>query len=56
MDNLASEIDNVKEALNISDLTAQVSKREREREIFLSCTMSIFVCIYYIMHGPVNLM
>lgn len=54
MDNLASEIDNVKEALNISDLTAQVSKRERE--IFLSCTMSIFVCIYYIMHGPVNLM
>lgn len=52
MDNLASEIDNVKEALNISDLTAQVSKRE----IFLSCTMSIFVCIYYIMHGPVNLM
>lgn len=53
MDNLNSEIDNVKQALNISDLTAQVREREREIEILYMYYVNFYL---YVIHGPIHLM
>lgn len=44
MDNLNSEIDNVKQALNISDLTAQVRERERDWDFVHVLCEFLFVC------------